>query len=94
MFYKKSNSMSEFNVHTFVEFNNTVMRASHSTDLQLSQGEVKVVRHIYSITVVQKVLVLHTKAIFFSVRIISWGGNESMKYFRNPYVLSFPKTLS
>lgn len=42
MFYKKSNSMSEFNVHTFVEFNNTVMRASHSTDLQLSQGEVKV----------------------------------------------------
>lgn len=74
MFYKKSNSMSEFNVHTFVEFNNTVMRASHSTDLQLSQGEVKVVRHIYSITVVQKVLVLHTKAIFFFCKNNFLGG--------------------
>lgn len=38
--------MSEFNVHTFAEFNNTVMRASHSTDLQLSQGEDKVMLDI------------------------------------------------
>jgi hypothetical protein len=68
-------SLSEFNVHTM--WNSTILWWEQVTYRHWAfTGRGSYGRHISSITVVQKVLVLHTKAIL-SIRIIPWGAKIS-----------------
>lgn len=71
------------------------MRACGSTDIiAFTRKRKSYGRQTYSITVVQKALVLHTKAFFFFFRNNNFlGANESIKYFRNPYALNFSKNI-
>lgn len=58
--------MSEFNVHTLSGIQQYCDESKSQHRHTAFTGKSKsYVRHIYSITVVQKVLVLHTKAFFF-----------------------------
>lgn len=94
-YYKKRiNSMSECNVHTL--WNSTILwweQSQHGhtafTGKSKSYG-----RHLYSITVVQKVLVLHTKAFFFHKNnFLGEGGEWVHEIFQKPICFEFSKNI-